>query len=175
MNMQNASRALRLALVCSAAVAATSPAFAGPKLFAYLNNSFVANGTTETNAFGNVDPFVVELFSAGDECLRIAVNQQEVDLEATLVAPDGRTWRDDDSNGSTRPLIKALTTKRGWHILRVSHFLGSSVHSDFTFQVWRAPANSALCSGATPPISINAANVKSTQAPAKAAHPGGTR
>ena len=49
---------------------ASTPAFAGPKLFAYLGNSFTFNGTTETTANGNVDPFVVELFSADSECLR---------------------------------------------------------------------------------------------------------
>jgi hypothetical protein len=175
MNMQNASRALRLALVCSAAFATTSPAFAGPKLFAYLNNSFIANGTTETNAAGNVDPFTVELFSAGNECLRIAVNNQETDLEATLVAPDGRTWRDDDGNGSLRPLVKAITTTRGWHILRISNFSGASVNADFTFQVWRLPSTSSLCAGATTPLSTFSLNAVKSQVVPQKAQTGGTR
>src|SRR6266403_431730 len=84
---------------------ASAPASAGSKLFAYLGSSMTFNGTTETTANGNVDPFVVELFSAGSECLRIAVTAQATDLEATLVAPDGLTWRDDDGGGSLRPLI----------------------------------------------------------------------
>ena len=109
------------------------------------------NGTTETNAFNNVDPFVVELFSAGSECLRIAVTAQGADLEATLVAPDGLTWRDDDGNGSLRPLIKAITTTRGWHILRLSHFAGQSVNADFTVNVARLASGDPSCSGATQP------------------------
>jgi hypothetical protein len=130
---------------------ASAPALAGPKLFAYLGSSITFNGTTETTANDNVDPFVVELFSAGRECLRIAVTAQGTDLEATLVAPDGITWRDDDGGGSLRPLIKAITTVRGWHILRLSHFAGQAVNADFTVNVARLASGDASCSGATQP------------------------
>jgi hypothetical protein len=140
---------------CAAAIVGTAlasaPAFAGPKLFAYLGSTMTFNGTTETTANNNVDPFVVELFSAGQECLRIAVTAQGTDLEATLVAPDGVTWRDDDSGGSLRPLIKAITTTRGWHILRLSHFAGQAVNADFTVNVARLASGDVSCSGATPP------------------------
>jgi hypothetical protein len=171
----NLSRTLLAGLVCGATLAASSSAFAGPKLFAYLNGSFTANGTTETTANGNVDPFNIEVFSAGNECLRIAVTAQQTDLEATLVAPDGRTWRDDDSNGSLRPLVKAITTKRGWHILRVSNFVGSAVNADFTFQVMRLPSTSSLCAGATTPISTLSVNTLKPQAAPTAPKAGGTR
>jgi hypothetical protein len=140
---------------CAAAIIGTAlasaPALAGPKLFAYLGTTMTFNGTTETTNNGNVDPFVVELFSAGHECLRIAVTAQGADLEATLVAPDGLTWRDDDGNGSLRPLIKAITTTRGWHILRLSQFAGQSVNADFTVNVARLASGDASCSGATQP------------------------
>jgi len=140
---------------CAAAIIGTAlvsaPAVAGPKLFAYLGTTMTFNGTTETTANNNVDPFVVELFSAGHECLRIAVTAQGTDLEATLVAPDGLTWRDDDGNGSLRPLIKAITTTRGWHILRLSHFAGQAVNADFTVNVARLASGDASCRGATQP------------------------
>ena len=168
------SRTLLAGLVCGASLAASQSAFAGPKLFSYLNGSFVANGTTETTANGNVDPFTIEVFSAGNECLRIAVTAQEADLEATLVAPDGRSWRDDDSNGSNRPLVKAITSKRGWHILRVSHFVGSAVNADFTFEVRRLPSTSSLCASPTAPLSTLSANSLKPQATTPAKSAGGT-
>jgi len=141
---------LGVAVILATALACT-PAFAGPKMFAYLGNSFTFNGTTETTANGNVDPFVVELFSAGSECLRIAVTAQATDLEATLVSPDGLTWRDDDGGGSLRPLIKAITGVRGWYILRLSNFAGQAVNADFTATVARLSSGDASCSGATQP------------------------
>jgi hypothetical protein len=171
---QQLSRTLLAGLVCGATLAASSSAFAGPKLFAYFNSSFTANGTTETTTAGNVDPFNVEVFAGANECLRIAVTAQGTDLEATLVAPDGRTWRDDDSNGSLRPLVKAITTTRGWHILRLSHYSASAVNADFTFQVMRLPATSSLCAGATTPVSTLSLNSVKPQVKTEV-RPGGTR
>jgi hypothetical protein len=152
-------RQARAAAVLGAALAASSPALAGPKLFAYAGSSITFNGTTETTPNGNVDPFVVELFSAGDECLRILVTAQGADLEATLVAPDGLTWRDDDSGGNLRPQIIAITTVRGWHILRLSHFAGQAVNADFTAMVARLPSNNAVCSSPTQPATALSAEV----------------
>ena len=159
------------AAIFSTAVAA-SPAFAGPKLFAYFGDSITFNGTTETTANGNVDPFNVELFSAGNECLRIAVTAQGADLEATLVSPDGLTWRDDDGNGSLRPLIKAITTVRGWHILRLSHFAGEAVNADFTVNIARLASGDASCGGATQPA-ITFSAVQQTKPSAAPQNPKG--
>ena len=76
--------------VLSAGLVASAPATAGSKVFAFFGSTMTFNGTTEANAFGNVDPFVIEVFAAANECLRIAVTFQGADLEATLVSPDGR-------------------------------------------------------------------------------------
>jgi hypothetical protein len=157
-------------------MALSNPAWAGPKLFAYLNNSITFNGTTETTVNGNVDPFNVELFSAGNECLRILVTAQGTDLEATLVAPDGRTWQDDDSGGSLRPFIKAITTTRGWHILRLSSFSGAAVNADFTVLVSRLPSTSTLCAPATGvAVPFALAAPKPAAAAAARPAPGGTQ
>lgn len=137
-------------LLCTVSLS-NSPAMAGSKVFAFFGRSLTLNGTTETTSNGNVDPFVIETFSAGNECLRIAVTSQPVDLEATLVSPDGRVWRDDDSGGSLRPLIKAITVKRGWHILRLSHFTGNAVNADFTVEIQRVASSNSLCGSPTPP------------------------
>jgi len=139
------------ALALCAASVVSNPASAGSKLVAFFGTPMVFNGTTETTSNSNVDPFVVELFSAGNECLRVFVTSQGTDLEATLVSPDGRTWRDDDGGGSLRPFIKAITVKRGWHILRLSHFAGNAVNADFTVQVLRVASTNSACASPTPP------------------------
>jgi hypothetical protein len=109
------------------------------------------NGTVETNATNNRDPFVAQVFTTGAECLRIAVVSQGTDLEATLVSPTGRVWQDDDGNGSLRPLIKAITDVRGWYPLVLSNFVGNSVNADFTIDMTRLPSTSSLCAPVTAP------------------------
>jgi hypothetical protein len=69
----------------------------------------VINGFVDADTNGNVDPFVIEVAANANECLRIAVTFQEADLEAVLVEPGGRIWKDDDGGPGTQPLIKAIT------------------------------------------------------------------
>lgn len=109
-------------------------------------------GAVETNANGNVDPFVVQVYSGGDECIRIAITRQNADLTATLVAPNGTAWFDDDSNGSLRPLLKVVSSSRGWYPLVISSFAGFSATTDFTLVYGRFPSTSSQCAGATPPL-----------------------
>lgn len=176
MKMQSFSaRCMSASAVFCAVLAMNGPASAGPKLFAYSGSGITFNGTTETTANGNVDPFVVELFSSGNECLRVAVTAQGTDLEATLVAPDGRTWRDDDGNGSLRPLVKAITTKRGWHILRLSRFDGGAVNADFTVTVHRLASTHAACNPPTSPVTTALAPAARKPAAAMAPTAGGTQ
>lgn len=168
--LSTTQRILSATAICGAILATSAPALAGPKLFAYFGDAGITfNGTTEVDggSTGNVDPFVVELFSTGNECLKIQVTQQGADLEATLVSPDGRTWRDDDSGGLNRPLIKAITTKRGWHILRLSHYNGAGVHADFTVNVSRKNA-SVHCQFPTPPANLFAVSDTKPAAPSGA-------
>jgi hypothetical protein len=83
-------------------------------------------------------------------------------LEATLVSPTGRIWKDDDSNGSARPLLKALTDVRGWYPLVLSRFAGSSVNADFTIDITCLPSTSSLCASATAPRIFVAPAAKSS-------------
>ncbi|MCI0599123.1 MAG: hypothetical protein L0Y50_05705 [Beijerinckiaceae bacterium] len=138
------------ATVLFAALMANGPALAGPKISVLPGIATDLNGTVETTANGNADPFVIETFSQGNECLQFLVTFQGADLEATLVAPDGRSWRDDDSAGGLRPRINAVTTKKGWHILRLSHFFGDAVNADFTVRITRNAVS--FCNPATPPV-----------------------
>lgn len=140
---------LGLALAISA-----HSAWAGPKIFTSGATVLTVNGTTETTGNGNVDPFLAEVFTSGHECLRIAVTTQGADLKATLLAPGGTVWQDDDGGGANRPLIKANTTTRGWYPLSIAHFAGSAVNADFTMTVQRAASGSSLCSAPTQPRSV---------------------
>ncbi|WP_036257469.1 hypothetical protein [Methylocapsa aurea] len=143
------------------ATVAPSYSWAGEHIFANFGQTITLNGTIENDNTNNADPFTLQVFSAGNECLRIAVlNQGANDLEATLVGPSGVVFQDDDGNGSLRPLIKAITQPanaqgfnngRGWYALSISTFDGRPVHGDFSFQIARLASTDAQCAAPTGP------------------------
>ncbi|MGQ0622791.1 MAG: hypothetical protein ACT4QA_23285 [Panacagrimonas sp.] len=96
-------------------------------------------------------PWVTPIFAGANECVRIQFTNQANDLEAVLVATDGRAWRDDDGGGSLLPLLKVQTTTAGWYTLAVANFAGAAGNGDFTFSYGRFNSSSANCSGATAP------------------------
>ena len=131
------------------------------------------NGRIETTASGNIDPFIVQVFTTGNECLRIAVVAQgAADLEATLVSPSGRVWQDDDSNGSLRPLIKAITDVRGWYPLMLAHYVGHATNENFSLDIERLASSNVRCS---PPTSarVNTAPARAKTGASGQAVPGG--
>ncbi|HSE83605.1 MAG TPA: hypothetical protein VLB01_03565 [Thermodesulfobacteriota bacterium] len=133
--------------------------WAGSKIFDSQNNCTSLNcqsltfmGSYETNENDNVDPFLIQVFSTGSECLRIDVTGQGTDLEATLVSPSGKIWQNDDRSGSNpRPLIKAITDVRGWYPLILSHSTGAFNNADFTVKVGRYPSSNVNCDNPTSP------------------------
>jgi hypothetical protein len=141
---RTAVAALTLGLTLS-----TQSAWAGAKIQSFGTTR--VNGSVETNINNNRDPFDAQVFSAGGECLVIAVVSQGADMEATLVSPSGRIWQDDDSNGSLRPLIKAVTDVRGWYPLIMSHFSGAVTNADFSMDVTRVPTTDPRCASPTAP------------------------
>jgi hypothetical protein len=103
-------------------------------------NSTTTNGTYTHDQNDNADPFIVQVFTNGNDCVRIDVTSQGTDLEATLTCPNGQTWRNDDRSATDiRPLIRAIqnTAHRGWCTLTISHFAGEGVNADFTFRYGR--------------------------------------
>lgn len=136
----------------------TGVALAGSKVVPPNGGTpLVINGFVDADTNGNVDPFVVEVAANANECLRIAVTFQEADLEAVLVEPGGRIWKDDDGGPGTQPLIKAITSKKGWHILTLSHFNGAAVNADFAVTIQRLAPTNAACAGPTPPTTTTLA------------------
>ena len=158
-------KGLALAALLLGLTLPTQESWAGAKIFDHSGDTAATrfNATVETNAFNNRDPFVAQIFSSGAECLRVAVVSQGTDLEATLVSPSGRVWQDDDSNGSLRPLAKAITDVRGWYPLVLSHFAGNCVNADLTIDITRLPSSSSLCSPASSPRIFLAPAVKSAE------------
>jgi hypothetical protein len=151
-------------------VSSGTSSWAGSKIQAI--GTTIVHGAVEYNANQNRDPWVAQVFSAGNECLRLAVTAQGADLEATLVSPSGQVWQDDDGNTSLRPLIKARTTLRGWYPLTLHSWSGALINVDFTLVIRRLATTDPLCNPPTP-IRIAAPEAAKPRAGAGAAPRGG--
>jgi len=116
-------------------------------------SSQILNGTYHSDALGDRDPFILQIYSLGDECVRLDVTAQTSDLEMVLISPTGRIWRNDDRSLSAfRPLIKAITDINGWYTLQVSHSVGADVIADFTLRYGRYNSGNPNCSSVTFPV-----------------------
>ena len=93
-------------------------------------------------------PWVAQLSKEIGPCMRLDVIYQQADLEIVAVAPDGTVYRNDDRNGSLKPLVVVPpNTRKGWYTVQVSHYAGSPVEPNF-----------ALAYGTYTPGSPNCAN-----------------
>jgi hypothetical protein len=147
-----------------AALLISNGAQAGSKIVDYIDGTpTTLKGTIETNSAGNVDPFVVQVYAGqtGTECVVITgVGPLNFDATATLVAPDGTVWFNDDGNGSLRPKIKAITFSRGWHVLTISTYAGFAGTRDITLTYARYAGTSQNCANPTPTITPMSAKAK---------------
>ena len=164
--------------------ALVQPSWAGSQIYANGPSSCTGsncastflNGTYDYDTVNhNANPFVLQVFSGGGECVRIDVTSAGTDLETVLVAPNGTTWRNDDRPGSTNPLVKALVPSgvRGWYTLSISRYNGGGPRGDFTMAYGRYTSGNPNCSGATSPA-LAAAAQASKVAAADHAMAGGT-
>lgn len=112
-------------------------------------STITGNYVYEQN-FSQGIPFNVQLFSSGNECLRVSVTSQAIDTELALVSPDNRFWVNDDFSG-LRPRIVANTTVKGWYTLQVTKFDGGGPGGQFTFKYGRYPLSNPNCSSPTTP------------------------
>ena len=114
-------------------------------------SSIELNGTlNDTN--GNSQPWTAELYAGVGECLRLFVTSTAFDAKLTVIAPNGTVYRDDDSGGSLRPLVRiANAPTQGWYTVQVAHWAGSPINANFTLLYGRYSAGNTNCSIATTP------------------------
>jgi hypothetical protein len=136
-----------------------------------INCSSVRIDGVVRESFGEVHPWVIELFAFAGKCLRVDVTAQNADLQAVLIAPNGNVYRNDDSGGigpcPLCPLIKVDPTpgfdpadpfrNRGWYTLQIAPFGGAAVGANFTLLYGHYPAGNPNCAGATVPLAAEEA------------------
>ena len=117
-------------------------------------NSVALNGTlNDTN--GNSQPWTAELYAAANQCLRLFVTSTAFDAKITVVAPNGSVYRDDDSGGSLRPLVRiASAPVTGWYTVQVAHYAGLPQNANFTLLYGTYTPGNINCAGGTSPLAI---------------------
>ena len=115
-------------------------------------SSLELDGTlNDTN--GNSQPWTAELYAGAGECLRLFVTSTAFDAKLTVIAPNGTVYRDDDSGGSLRPLVRVASTPvQGWYTVQVAHYAGLPINANFTLLYGRYTAGNPNCAIATTPL-----------------------
>ncbi|HMR34260.1 MAG TPA: hypothetical protein PKA13_22230 [Geminicoccaceae bacterium] len=113
-------------------------------------SSIVVGATLAGNGL-SAGPWTAEIFGGANECLRLDVVAQTVDLEIVAIAPNGTVFRNDDRPGSLLPLVKINGAQNGWYTVSVSQFAGAISDSNFNFAFGRYNLNNANCATPTTP------------------------
>jgi len=79
-----------------------------------------------TNPGGSTEPFIIQVHSSPQYCLRLDVIKQNADMEMVLVGPDGTVWRNDNrALLDKRPLIVVpRSPAQGWYTVHISPATG---------------------------------------------------
>lgn len=131
-----------------------------------LGSTTSATISGTTFGFGpSAMPWTAEVYSPAGGCLRVAVTSQGTDLKATVVAPNGTVYRDDDSGGSNRPLVRINgTPNNGWYTVSINNWNGAAVSQNFTVTLQRLGLNGAGCLPATGPTAAATASAAAKSA-----------
>ncbi len=166
----NATRLISsVAFGLAASLASLAPAWAATNVFdrsvspctvdncssERINGSYGSLGSR-----GDVLPWTIQVYAIPDRCLRLQITNQNEDLEAVLVAPDGTVYRNDDGdigNCTLCPLIEVDNPpSRGWYTLQISHFAGEDVFSNFLLRYGLYSQGNPNCSAPTSPQFVRA-------------------
>ena len=129
-------------------------------------SEIVLNGTLhDTN--GLTMPWTTSVYAQPGECMRLFVDSVNFDPKLTVIAPNGEVFRDDDSGGSLRPLVKiASTPVQGWYTVQVAQFAGApQADTDFVLKYGRFTAGNPNCANPTVPL-VNAGGAPQAAKPA---------
>ncbi len=152
-----------LKILSLAALAGTALAALASPAHAFLNTASIAtcssnncgsvseSGATLRDPLNGAVPFVSQILVGGNECIRLEVFRQTDDLEMTVTTPNGTVFRDDDSAGSLRPLVKFVSTQAGAYTVTVSRFNGAPVDANFGFFYGRYNGANSNCATPTRP------------------------
>ena len=136
-----------------------------------LDGSSIELDGTLHDTNGNPAPWVVEVYAGVGECVRLFVTTTAFDAKLTVVAPNGAVYRDDDSGGSLRPLVRiANAPSTGWYTVQVAQFSGAPTNANFTLKYARYNGGNPNCAVATTPLVLP----NGTAEPMKAGTPAGS-
>ena len=164
----------KLAVAVVGSCLASSAAWAGSQLEDTVSNctgincgAIAIRGVHQTN-----EPFVVQVFSAEGDCLRLDVDSQTQDMAMTIVAPaasDGVTV-DDRDVADLRPLFfQDGMPGTGWYTVVIGYYDYAPTQGKFILKYGRYPAGNPNCPAVA---ATDGAQLKGPSAmPAKVAAP----
>ncbi len=139
-----------LALI--AGLLTTNAVWAGSQLETIRSNCVAINcaGTTVRGRIEGAEPFVIQIYAAEGECLRLDVSRQTHDLAMTLIGPSvihgGAVADDRNPPTDLRPVIVYnLLETTGWYTVIVSLRDVEDVTARFTLEYGRYPGGNANC------------------------------
>ena len=104
----------------------------------------------------NSRPWTAKVYAGTGECLRLFVISTLFDAKISVISPSGTVYRDDDSGGSLRPLVRVNNTRAGWYVVQVAHYRGLPQNANFTLLYGRYPAFNTNCEVPTSPARASA-------------------
>ncbi|TDR78383.1 hypothetical protein [Paludibacterium purpuratum] len=113
--------------------------------------------SSSTNPGGSVEPFVLQVHSSPQYCMRLDVFNQSAWMHIAVVAPDGTVWRNfGRAPNDYRPLVVVPSGVQGWYTVQISLVGGRTatpgVHynADLAYGRYTSVAN-PNCANPTPP------------------------
>ncbi|MFO1071067.1 MAG: hypothetical protein U1E14_21335 [Geminicoccaceae bacterium] len=94
----------------------------------------------------NAEPFILQVFAAQGECLRLDVTAQDRDLYLVAVSPRGTLWKNESRAATdSRPLLKiASAPERGWYTVHIG-VQTATLYSNFILSYGRYNAGNPNC------------------------------